>query len=222
VLTVFRDLTEPLAFAFVAVAMLALQRRRTWLSASLFALALLTRETTFPFALAAVAFVALETRQWRRPLAYFVAAFGPLLVWKEVVALWIGQKAQQGVTLVPFGGILHYRPFDHEHLLIVAAVIVPALVAVAGALLVARRAPVEACLVAATAVLYVVLLRKNDYVEWRAVGRDVTPVVLATLYCLGTRARRAPLVLALALWSLPTYLLVAHHFGLNGLALMMQ
>lgn len=222
VLTVFRDLTEPLAFAFVAVAMLALQRERTWLSAALFALALLTRETTFPFALAGVAFVAVSAREWRRPLLYFVAAFAPLLLWKEVVALWIGQKAQQGVTLLPFGGILHYRPFDHQHLLIISVVIVPALVAAAGALVVARAAPIEAALVLATTLLYVVLLRKNDYVEWRAAGRDVAPVVLATLYCLGARSQRAPLVLALLLWSLPVYLLVAHHFGFSGLGLMTQ
>jgi hypothetical protein len=222
VATVFRDLTEPLAFAFVASAMLALQRRRTWLSASLFALALLTRETTFPFPLAAVAIVALEVRTWRAPVAYFAAAFAPFIVWKEVVAIWIGRQTQQGVTLVPFGGIVHYRPFDAQHRLIVAVVLVPALLAAIGALLVARRAPVEAVLVVVTTLLYVVFLRKNDYVDWGAAGRDASPVVLATLYCLGARLRRMPLVLALALWSLPAYVLVAHHLGLRGLTLMTQ
>jgi hypothetical protein len=220
--TVFRDLTEPLAFAFVAAAMLAWEHRRTWLSASLFALALLTRETTFPFALAGVALVALEVRAWRRPLAYFAVAFGPFVAWKEIVAIWIGRQTQQGITLVPFGGILHYRPLDATHRLIVAVVLVPAVLAAVGALVVARRAPVEAALVVVTTLLYVVFLRKNDYVDWGAAGRDATPVVLATLYCLGLRLRRMPFVVALALWSLPSYLLFAELFGVNGLTLVTQ
>jgi len=217
--TVFRDLTEPLAFAFVACAMLALQRRRTWLSAALFALALLTRETTFPFALAAVALVALEVRTWRRPLAYFVAAFAPLLIWKGIVGLWIGGKSQQGISVIPFAGLLHYRPFDKQHWLIVAVVVVPSLLAAVGALLVARRAPVEAGLVVATALIYVVLLRKNDDVDWLAAGRDAAPVVLATVYALGLRRGRRLFVPALTLWSMPVYLLVAYSIGLNGLGI---
>jgi hypothetical protein len=217
--TVFRDLTEPLAFAFVACAMLALQRQRTWLSAALFALALLTRETTFPFALAAVATTALDVRAWRRPLAYFVAAFGPLVVWKGIVALWIGGKSQQGISAVPFAGLLHYRPFDKQHWLIVVVVVVPALLAAVGALLVGRRAPVEASLIVGTALLYVVLLRKNDDVDWLAAGRDAGPIVLATLYGLGLRLRRPLFVAALAAWSMPAYLLVAYSLGLNGLGI---
>jgi hypothetical protein len=220
VFTVFRDLTEPLAFAFVACAMLALQRRRTLLSAGLFALALLTRETMFPFALAGVAFVALETRTWRRPLAYFAAAFAPLLIWHEIVALWIGEKTQQGVTVVPFSGLLAWRPFDKQHNLILLAVVVPALVASIGAILIARRAPVYAGLVLLTTLLYVVLLRKQDYVDWGAAGRDAAPIVLASVYCVGLRLRRWPFVAALALWSVPAYVLVAQLLDLPGLALM--
>ena len=220
VFTVFRDLTEPLAFAFVACAMLALQRRRTWLSAGLFAVALLTRETMFPFALAGVAFVALETRTWRRPLAYFLAAFAPLLVWHEIVALWIGEKTQQGVTMVPFSGLLAWRPFDKEHNLILLVVVVPALVASVGAILIARRAPVYAGLVLLTTLLYVVLLREQDYVDWGAAGRDAAPIVLASVYCVGLRLRRGPFAVALALWSVPAFVLVAQLLDLPGLALM--
>jgi hypothetical protein len=220
--TVFRDLTEPLAFAFVTCAMLALQRRRRWLSAALFALALLTRETTFPFALAAVAVVAVEERTWRRPVAYFAAAFGPFIAWKEIVAVWFGHQTQQGITLVPFGGLLHYRPFDRQHWLIVTVVLVPALIAAVAALLVARRAPIEAALILATVLLYVVFLRPNDYVDWLAAGRDATPVVLATLYALGLRTRRRIFVPALVLWSLPVYVLVAALLGLHGLRLVVS
>lgn len=217
VASLFRDLTEPLAFAFVACAMLALQRRRTWLSAALFALALLTRETVFPFALAAVAFVALETRAWRRPVAYVLASFAPLLAWKGVVSLWIGGKSQQGISILPFKGLFSYWPFDLQHWLILAVVFTPALLAAGGAVLVARREPVTAALIAVTVLLYVVLLRRDDYIDWLAAGRDAAPVVLATLYGLAVRARRTLFVTALALWSTPVFLLVAYSIGLNGL-----
>ena len=70
-----------------------------------------------------------------------------------------------------------------------------------------------------TALLYVVLLRKNDNVDWLAAGRDAGPVVLATLYGLASRARRPLFVAALALWSMPAYLLVAYSIGLNGLGI---
>lgn len=218
VFTVFRDLTEPLAFALVALAMLALQRERMWLSAALFALALLTRETTFPFALAGAALVALDRRSWRRPLAYLGVAFVPFVAWKGVVAVWIGRVTQQGITLVPFGGLLHYRPFDAQHRLILIVVTLPALIAAAGALFVGRRVPVEAALVVVTTLLYVVFLRKNDYVDWGAAGRDASPVVLSTLYCLGVS--RAPFVAALALWSLPAYVIAASALGLHSFVLM--
>jgi hypothetical protein len=220
VYTVFRDLTEPLAFALVVLAALALQRRRTWLSATLFALALLTRETVFPFALAGTAWIALERRAWRPALGYFAAAFAPLALLKLVIAAVARHGAQQGITLVPFSGLLHYRPFDAQHHLILYAVFIPALIAAGGALLLARRAPVEAALAVVTTLLYVVFLRKNDYVDWGAAGRDAAPVVLATLFCLGPRLRRAPFLAALILWSLPAFLLVAGHFGLQGLTLM--
>src|SRR5258706_5599809 len=69
VVTAFRDLTEPLAYALAAFAVLAFDGRRTRrlaLSALLFALAVLTRETIVPFALAGAAALALEDRRWRR------------------------------------------------------------------------------------------------------------------------------------------------------------
>ena len=65
---VFRDLTEPLAFGLAALAVLAFDRTRTRrlvISAILFALAVLTRETIVPFALAGAAALHHVTRAHR-------------------------------------------------------------------------------------------------------------------------------------------------------------
>ena len=69
--------------------MLAFDRARTGrlvVSAVLFALAVLTRETIVPFALAGAAALALDGRRWRRAAAFAAATCGPLLVWRLVVA----------------------------------------------------------------------------------------------------------------------------------------
>jgi len=70
IVTVFRDLTEPLAFGLAALAALAFDRARTRrlvLSALLFALAILTRETIVPFALAGAAVLVLYDRRRLQP-----------------------------------------------------------------------------------------------------------------------------------------------------------
>ena len=81
-LSVARDLTEPLTTALVVGALLALQRRRPWVAAALLSGAALTRETALlvPAALGAASL--LRTVRGRRPTARDVAPWcGPLLVW---------------------------------------------------------------------------------------------------------------------------------------------
>src|SRR5438309_3451812 len=97
IFSAFRDLTEPLAFALAAFAVLAFDERRTGrlvASGLLFALAALTRETVVPFALAGAAALALadgagrrtwrSVRVWRRSLLFVAGTCGPLLVWRQV------------------------------------------------------------------------------------------------------------------------------------------
>ena len=103
-----------------------------------------------------------------------------------------------------------------------------------GALVLARRriAPVAAALLLVNVLLYVVFLPGSVDVDYGAAGRAAVGVVLAALYCVpawwdsaasGGRAARAigrSLVLVGAFsWSLAWYLLVARHYGLDGLGL---
>lgn len=219
VFTVFRDLTEPLAYALAALGLLALDRRRTWTAAALLALSLLTREAAAPFALAAVALVAVDRRSWRMLLAFSAATLLPVTGWRAFVALWTDQATGQSTSPIPFDGFTSW-PFDQQHRLILAVVIVPALVAALGALVVLRETPVYAGLLLANVLVYVVFLARPNNVDWGSAGRDAVPCVLATLYCLGPGVRRAPLWTALALWSLPVFLAIAWRLDLPGFDLM--
>jgi hypothetical protein len=230
VVTVFRDLTEPLAFALAALAVLAFDRarpRRLALSATLFALAALTRETVVAFALAAAVALALDDRRWRRALAFAVATCGPLLVWRLVVKLWIGGSTQEvgheRGWILPLHGIWSWWPFDRSHWLIVLTVTLPALAAAAGALALLRRrhCTVLAGLLLVNVLLYVVWLPRAVYVDYSAASRAADGVVLAALYCLPawwtiSRARVGVVVGAFAL-SIGWYLIAAALFGLGGI-----
>lgn len=240
IFTAFRDLTEPLAFALAAVAVLVFDERRARRlvgSAVLFALAALTRETVVPFALAGAAALALadgrapgtwrSAAAWRRPLLFAAGTCGPLVVWRLLVAAYVHEPTQEtggGGWAIPFHGIASYWPFDDQHRLVVATVIVPALAAGVGALFILRRAPVAAGLLLANVLLYVVFLPTGVDVDYGAAGRAAIGVVLAALYCLPAwrphGLRRASVVGVGALaWSIVWYLVVASHYGLDGLSL---
>jgi hypothetical protein len=236
IVTVFRDLTEPLAFGLAALAVLAFdktQTRRLALSALLFALAVLTRETIVPFALAGAAALALADppggwRRWRRAAAFAAATCGPLLIWRLVVTIWLGQSTQEvgheRGWILPLHGIWSWWPFDADHWLIVLAVTLPALAAGAGALVLLRRrlqSPVLAGLLLANVLLYIVWLPRAVYIDDSGASRAAVGVVLAALYCLPAwwRAPRGRVVVAtgaLAL-SIGWYLIAAVLLGGSGL-----
>ena len=129
VVTVFRDLTEPVAFGSRGLRRARLRRARPvgWPVGGLFALAVLTRETIVPFALAGAAALALDDRhasgawhRWRRAAAFAAATCGPLVVWRLVVRIWIGQPTQEvgheRGWVLPLHGIWSWWPFDHRPL----------------------------------------------------------------------------------------------------------
>jgi hypothetical protein len=105
VLSVLRDLTEPLAFGLAAAALLvfdARSKRRLLASAALFGLAMLTRETValFPAILALGLLVGMGTAasMWRerlrwqnlaRSAAFAEIAFAPLFIWRHIVSMAI-------------------------------------------------------------------------------------------------------------------------------------
>jgi hypothetical protein len=203
IVTAFRDLTEPLAFGLAALAVLAFDGtrvRRVVLSALLFALAVLTRETIVPFALAGAAALALDDRRrmqtgawwprWRRAAAFAAATCGPLLLWRVVVKVWINEPTQEvgheRGWVLPLHGIWSWWPFDNEHWLIVLTVTLPALAAAAGALVLIRRRRclVPAGLLLVNVLLYVVWLPRAVYIDHSAASRAAVGVVLAALYCL--------------------------------------
>jgi hypothetical protein len=120
VLSVLRDLTEPLAFGLAAAALLAFDarsKRRLLASATLFGLAMLTRETValFPAILALGLLVGMGTtaRTWRerlrwknlaRSVAFAEIVFAPLFIWRHVVAAALPQTMIQE----PFVGGEHH------------------------------------------------------------------------------------------------------------------
>src|SRR5919201_1282465 len=211
IFTVFRDLTEPLAFALAALAILVFDERRTRAlvaSAALFALALLTRETVLPFALAAAAALAVadarlagrwtSLQTWQRPLFFTAGALVPLLAWRAFVGAYLGLPTQErggSGWAVPLHGIASYWEWDGQHWLIVLTIVLPALAAAAGAVVLLRRgtARVAAWLLLANVLLYVVFLPHGVDVDYGAAARAAVGVVLAALYCVpGWWAAGAP------------------------------
>jgi hypothetical protein len=120
VLSVLRDLTEPLAFALAAAALLvfdARSKRRLLASGALFGLAMLTRETVavFPAILALALLVGAGTvSEWSvrfrwgnlaRSIAFAELAFAPLLIWRHVLTTSVLSHA---TTQEPFVGGEHH------------------------------------------------------------------------------------------------------------------
>jgi hypothetical protein len=241
VFSAFRDLTEPLAFALVALAGLALDsrsRRSVAAAAALLALAGLTRETTLVFAVPAVLLIAagggygrsvVRSVRFRRAALFLIAAVGPLLVWRAIVHQYVGGPTQErGSSLrwfVPFDGLLHYLPWDGQHQLIVLTVVVPAVAALVGAVFLLRQPSTRAygVVLALNALAFVVFLPRDVDVDYGAAGRASIGVVLALLACLpswktGQRLSR-PATWLVAFWSLPWYLIASTLLGLPGIAL---
>jgi len=231
VFAVFRDLTEPLAFALVTLAALALDRRTRGalvLAAALFALAGLTRETTLVFAAGAA--VALLGASWRRNLPravlFLAGSIAPLLVWRVVVGHFVTGPTQErgdGLrALIPFHGLADYWPWDTEHVLILMSVVVPTVFALIGVPGLLRRWSTRGVGVALvlSAAGFVVFLPSGVDVDYGAAGRAAIAVVLATLAGLpawSIRGRPSRYgVTAAFLWSLPWYALVATGLGISA------
>jgi hypothetical protein len=241
VFTVFRDLTEPLAFALAALGMLFVDphnRRRLFIAGGFFALALLTRETTTPFALVGAAALLVTDRRaadrwrawsvWRRALIFAAATCGPLLVWRVILSFIIHEPTQElghnRGWILPLHGIWSWWPFDGTHWLLAWTVTAPALVAATGALVLLRRrsCPVAPCLLLVNVLLYVVFLPRDVYVDHPAASRAAIGVLLASFYCLPAWLERATLRRVLAGvtafgWSMAWYLIVAAILGLRGM-----
>jgi hypothetical protein len=218
------DLTEPLAYALVALAIYLLDfggaRHLLW-AAVCFALAILTRETTAVFAvLYGLALVlAGATRQtWRatvaanwRPTATLLGiALVPFALYKLFLLVWLGDLGvppDMRFEVVPFAGILAHWPWEGHQVIIVETVILPALICAGmGIWALARRQwQVEVVTLLANVLLFVVLLPAASYTDHFAAARITIGVILAALYCVPafdelTRGQRLWLLAATSLW----------------------
>jgi hypothetical protein len=243
IVAVLRDLTEPLAFGLAAAGLAVFDprsKKRLFLSAGLFGLALLTRETValFPALLAAGLLVGMggAAKNWRdrlrfgnlaRAVAFAEIAFAPLFIWRHIVGIWLnhpqiqeslatgsGGKAAAS-SFLPFNGQVGQWPWSGENVADLFVVVLPALVWAAIAVgLLRRRWGLEPFFVLANVLVFVVLLPTSVCVDYGGMGRSAIGIVLAVLVALplvttyfADRSRTA--LSAVALWTLPYYLLFA-------------
>jgi hypothetical protein len=241
VIAVIRDLTEPLAFALAAAGLLAFDprsNRRLLASGSLFALAILTRETValFPAILTVGLLVgAGPVLHWRdrvrignvfRAVAFAIIAVAPLFVWRHVVTLWLSHPPIQEYpangpahgfvyALVPFHGLAAQWPWSADDVSNMLTVVVPGLLWAALAIRALRRKlSLEPWFVLANVLVFVVWLPTPVSVDYGSMGRAAIGIVLASLVALPQvkavlRDNPRGLHRALALWSLPYYLVIA-------------
>jgi len=227
VYAVVRDLSEPVAYCFLALALLLFDRRRLWPSAALLALSLLTRETAIGFVLACALALAVRGGGLRRPLAFVAAAVGPTVVWRVVVSAWLHTTTFESTesgwkAIVPFYGLYSRSPLDWQQWLLVWTVYLPMLAVAAGALLLlARHRDFDVALfVLVNVALFVVFLPKNVTIDWGAAARNTTPALLAAICC-GAAVRSRLLLLGGAVLLSPLwYLFVAYLLGGPGWRLM--
>lgn len=204
-----RDLTEPLAFGLVILAICCFDfsRRRALWAGVCFGLAALARETTLVFAALYVLAQLFEAqtseperistyverfkegikRNWRPTALMLALALGPFLAYKGFLQLWLGTTGM--VTsllpnLVPFSGLISMLPPRADTMMQLLIVCAPGLISFALSLwaILRRRATVEIWALFMNALMLVVMLRPVWYVEPSpATTRDATAIVLAAL-----------------------------------------
>jgi len=227
---VFRDLSEPLAYCLVALAVLVFDvrdNRRLAGSAGLLALSLLTRETTIAFAIGLAFAVWFADRRLRRALAYLAAAVVPMIAWRAIVTAWLNvttiERSGTGwKTALPFYGMRSWWPWDATHWLVFWTVDVPFVLIGVGALwlLHRRRYVASAVLFLLNGLFFVVFIPHNVTIDWGAAGRNATPALLAALYLVPAVRRRSLLLAGAAILSPLWFLLIAWALGLPPIDVM--
>jgi hypothetical protein len=174
VISVLRDLTEPMAFALAAAGLAVFDPRSRWRllgSASLFGLAMLTRETValFPAILALALLVGagtaaswrerLRVRNFTRAAAFAAIAFVPLFAWRHILTSFVlhnaptqenfasGTSYAEGAggaalaALVPFHALAGQWPWSGEDVTNMLTVVLPALIWAGISIVLLRRRP---------------------------------------------------------------------------------
>jgi hypothetical protein len=183
-----RDLTEPLAYALVAVAIycfdFAGRRRLLWAGVA-FSLAALAREVTLVFAL--MYGLAIFPHSWRAALRFLALVVGPLAMYELFLLRWLGQlSAGGGISLLPFGGLLGTGELQlSRQPPEILGVILPALACAALAVraLLRRLIRIEIVTLLANIMVLVVIQPASVYIAYTSIGRATAGVVLAALTC---------------------------------------
>jgi hypothetical protein len=203
-LSVGRDLNEPVAFALVALALDALSwdsRRRVVAAAVLFAAAGLARETTLLFPAVLAVCQALQARRLRQPLILALAAV-PYAVWSLTLRYGLhvggGRPPLAGYPLQGIVGAPHLRTF--QAIVVVAPVLL--LLAALAATLIHRRAPTPSLSLLGAQIALTCSLGAPSFADWPSSSRLQLGVLLSALLAFPQlRARRlqyAATVLAFA------------------------
>ena len=201
-----RDLTEPLGFALVALAIYLYSfggRRRILWAGMVFGLSALARETGLVFAGVYGLGLLLEgglpptferwrqriASRWQPVLLFFVTSVAPLALYKVFLLLWLGTPGLNPTLVpqvIPLAGLFAYWPWQGDQIMQVIIAVIPALICLGVALraLTLRIWPVEVWALLLNIELFIFMLPKPDYVDINASPRLSIGVVLAALYCL--------------------------------------
>lgn len=189
---VVRDVSDPLAFGLVALAVLLLDRR-VYLAACCFAVATLTRESTFVFPLVyGVWMLTARPRtveSTRRAFAVLAVGLMPIAAYKLFLWFWLGSAGAPAKALpviVPLLGIASWWPWGGDQVIAAISDVIPAAICTVVAVrLVARRAlSPEVALLLLNCMLFVFFLNSASYADMFGSLRVTTGVVLSAIMCL--------------------------------------
>lgn len=194
-LALMRDLSDPLAIFFVALALAGIFQRRWLLVAAALGLGMLTRESTLLF-VACFALPLLLARQWRTLGLYGAVTLGPYMIWEIMLRMWLGSWGWQQTAHIntfvpiPFAGLTSARyPILAVQMFVFIGI--PALVAIGAGTLLLLRSPWNtplAVAAASSAILYAIALILQPGMHWLDVWepyRLAAPMILL-LPLLGT------------------------------------
>lgn len=192
-----RDLTEPLAYTFVIIAIFLYYseaRYKLILSSVFFASALLTREITvlFPLIYGVDFFLKFQKnsislkKNFKDGIIFCLISFTPFIFYKLSLIFWLGTSSRHFFELIPFYGILKFFPFGLSQLQQIQTVIIPALITGSLGSYFIRKGHFnsEIIILLLNISFLVIFLADGSFLEAVASGRISIGIVLAALLCL--------------------------------------